>query len=199
MFAEGTTSGITRRPDLDSHHGSADGVDDLLRNALRFLGARLRFFKAGVKLPQSRLGSPRFAAASGRGKITDPTKGKGQSDFSDWPLFMPATTCAPTRVARAPPPANAVRLEIQRPPHIPESTTLRCLFVTDRNCTFNYAARSWRAWAPALHDAWQRFAPCQIPISPTASAFAEGRRRSLCDLLHRWPTRPVLHSTRPGP
>src|SRR5579859_222532 len=24
------------------------------------------------------------------------TKGKGQSDFSDWPLFMPATTYSPT-------------------------------------------------------------------------------------------------------
>ena len=23
-------------------------------------------------------------------------KGKGQSDFSDWPLFMPATTYSPT-------------------------------------------------------------------------------------------------------
>src|SRR5271170_5566823 len=34
----------------------ADGVDDLLRNPLRFLGARLGFFEAGVKLPQSLLG-----------------------------------------------------------------------------------------------------------------------------------------------
>jgi hypothetical protein len=32
-------------------------------------------------------------------------KGKGQSDFSDWPLFMPATTYAPTHLARAVPSA----------------------------------------------------------------------------------------------
>src|SRR6202043_1853177 len=33
------------------------------------------------------------------------TKGKGQSDFSDWPLLMPATTYAPTHLARAVPSA----------------------------------------------------------------------------------------------
>ena len=32
-------------------------------------------------------------------------KGKGQSDFSDWPLLMPATTYAPTHLARAVPSA----------------------------------------------------------------------------------------------
>ena len=34
-------------------------------------------------------------------------KGKGQSDFLDWPLFMPATTYAPTHtLARAVPGLN---------------------------------------------------------------------------------------------
>src|ERR1700678_4201115 len=33
------------------------------------------------------------------------SKGKGQSDFSDWPLFMPATTYAPIHLARAVPSA----------------------------------------------------------------------------------------------
>jgi hypothetical protein len=70
MFAEGTASRISRRPDLDSRHDLADGIDDLLRNALRFLGARLGFFEAGVKLPQSLLGSPRFAAASRRRRFS---------------------------------------------------------------------------------------------------------------------------------
>jgi len=35
------------------------------------------------------------------------TKGKGQSDSSDWPLFMPVTTYASTHLARAVPAALA--------------------------------------------------------------------------------------------
>jgi hypothetical protein len=70
MFAEGATSGISRRPDPDSRHKLAHGVDDFLRNALRFLGARSGFFEAGVKLSQSLLGIPRFAAASGRRRFS---------------------------------------------------------------------------------------------------------------------------------
>jgi hypothetical protein len=47
-------------------------------------------------------------AIGGRGRpphIHSNQKGKGQSDFSDWPLFMPATTYAPTHLARAVPSA----------------------------------------------------------------------------------------------
>jgi hypothetical protein len=133
MFAEGATSGIAGRPDLDSRHDSADGGDNLRRNTLGLFRARLGFFEAGVKLAQGLFrGSLSLATASGdlvrspilsllgschieilaeaatHGKITaaEPTaKGKGQSDFSDWPLLMPATTYAPTHLARAVPSA----------------------------------------------------------------------------------------------
>jgi hypothetical protein len=49
-----------------------------------------------------------FAGGGARATFTTPhslPKGKGQSDFSDWPLLMPATTYAPTHLARAVPSA----------------------------------------------------------------------------------------------
>jgi hypothetical protein len=52
MFAVGSATGISGRPDLNRRHKLADGVDDLLGNALGFCGARLGFFEAGVKLAQ---------------------------------------------------------------------------------------------------------------------------------------------------
>ena len=73
MFPESTAAGISGRPDPDSRHGSADGVDNLRRNALRLFRARLGFLEADVKLPQSLLGSLRFAAASGRRHVRSPT------------------------------------------------------------------------------------------------------------------------------
>ena len=111
---------------------------------------------------------------------------------------MPATTYAPTGVARAPSPAtasggNGVSLLL------PESTGRRWLSVTDGNCAFHYAARSWRAWAPAPHDVWQRFTAYQVPISPTASTSAEGRCGSFCDLLRGRAVYPILRRTRSGP
>src|SRR5580698_896687 len=41
----------------------------------------------------------------GLASVAQNPKGKGQSDFSDWPLLMPATTYAPTHLARAVPSA----------------------------------------------------------------------------------------------
>ncbi len=52
MFTERTAAGISGRPDLDSRHDSADGIDDLRRNSLGLFRARLGFFEAGVKLSQ---------------------------------------------------------------------------------------------------------------------------------------------------
>jgi hypothetical protein len=97
---------LSRRPDPESRDKLADGVNNLLRKAFRFLGARVGFFEPGIKLPQSLLGSPRFAAATGRHlfgsttlsllrgchlqilaedkkhrKITDAPKGKGYQHF----------------------------------------------------------------------------------------------------------------------
>jgi hypothetical protein len=70
VFSEGTAAGISGRPDLDSRHDLADGVDYLLRNALGFFRARLGFFEAGVKLLQGLfLGGLRFADASGRHRL----------------------------------------------------------------------------------------------------------------------------------
>jgi hypothetical protein len=71
MFAEGAASGIAGRPDFDSRHGLADGVDDLPGNSLGFYGARRSLFEASVKLSQSFLW--RFlsrAAASGRHPVS---------------------------------------------------------------------------------------------------------------------------------
>jgi hypothetical protein len=70
VFAVGTASGISGRPDPDSRHDLSDSVDDLLGNALGFYRARLSLFEASVKLWQSLL--RRFlclAAASGMGRI----------------------------------------------------------------------------------------------------------------------------------
>jgi len=43
MFAVGTAADVSWRPDLYCRHTSANGVDNLGRDALRFLGARLGF------------------------------------------------------------------------------------------------------------------------------------------------------------
>jgi hypothetical protein len=48
---------------------------------------------------------PKLAAPSRSPCVQPCNKGKGQSDFSDWPLFMPAMTYAPTHLARAVPSA----------------------------------------------------------------------------------------------
>jgi hypothetical protein len=42
-------------------------------------------------------------------------KGKGQSDFSDWPLFMPATTAVYPVFAAAPSEAEG---EVERPSRV---------------------------------------------------------------------------------
>jgi len=73
VFAVGAASGISGRPDPDSRHDLSDGVDYLLRNALGLFRARLGFFEACVKLPQSLLGSLRFAAASRRHRVGSTT------------------------------------------------------------------------------------------------------------------------------
>ena len=67
MFAEGTASGISGRPNPDSRHDSADGVDDLRGNALGLFRAGLGFFEPGVKLSQVlfRRSLGRFASAIG--------------------------------------------------------------------------------------------------------------------------------------
>jgi hypothetical protein len=44
MVAERTAAGIAGRPDPYSRHGSADSVDNLRRDALRFFGARFGLF-----------------------------------------------------------------------------------------------------------------------------------------------------------
>jgi hypothetical protein len=66
VLTESTAADISGRPDPDSRHDLADGVDDLRRDALRFCRARLGLFEAGIKLSQGLLGSLRFAAASRR-------------------------------------------------------------------------------------------------------------------------------------
>jgi hypothetical protein len=67
VFAEGSASGISWRPDPDSRHDLADGVDNPSGNALRLFGAGLGLFEAGVKISQSLLWRfLLFAAASGR-------------------------------------------------------------------------------------------------------------------------------------
>jgi hypothetical protein len=68
---------------------------------------RARLFIGSLILAQFRIGAfgrdlGRCRAAGSRGRGARATraikgkKGKGQSDFSDWPLFMPATTYSPT-------------------------------------------------------------------------------------------------------
>ena len=74
VFTESAASGIVWRPDPDSRHDSADGVDDLPGNSLGFYGARPSLFEASVKLPQSFLW--RFlsrAAARGRRRARSTT------------------------------------------------------------------------------------------------------------------------------
>jgi hypothetical protein len=44
MFTESAAAGISGRPDLDSRHDLADGVDDLRGNAFGLFRARLGFF-----------------------------------------------------------------------------------------------------------------------------------------------------------
>ncbi|MGO9646835.1 MAG: hypothetical protein ACLPOO_02155 [Terriglobales bacterium] len=70
VFAVSTASGISGRPDPDSRHNLSDSVDDLLGNALGFLGTGLGLLEAGVKPWQSLLWRFLcFAAASGMGPI----------------------------------------------------------------------------------------------------------------------------------
>jgi len=59
--------------------------------------------KQASLLNRNLLPSQAFAGEGAR--ATFKPKGKGQSDFSDWPLLMPATTYAPTHLARAVPSA----------------------------------------------------------------------------------------------
>src|SRR5271168_3239838 len=67
VFTERAATDVSGRPDPDSRHNSADGVDNLRRNALGLFRARLGFFEAGVKLSQVlfRCGLRRFPATSG--------------------------------------------------------------------------------------------------------------------------------------
>src|SRR6204780_1809341 len=58
----------------------------------------------GVKRQRAGVPAPHWALHIARCTSRD-EKGKGQSDFSDWPLLMPATTYAPTHLARAVPSA----------------------------------------------------------------------------------------------
>jgi hypothetical protein len=53
VFAVGTASGISGRPDPDSRRDLSDSVDYLLGNALGFYGTRLSLFEARVKRWQS--------------------------------------------------------------------------------------------------------------------------------------------------
>ena len=70
VFAVGTASGISGRPDPDSRHDLSDSVDDLFGNTLGFCGTRLSLLEASVKLGQRLLRRfLRFAAAGGMGRI----------------------------------------------------------------------------------------------------------------------------------
>ncbi len=138
VFTESTAAGISGRPDLDSRHDSADGVDDLRRDALRLFGARLGFFEAGVKLSRSFLWHLLAFAAARRkcraswfasslfrgchiGMLAENSQalkdylpnGKGQSDFSDRPLLMPATTGVYPELAEGLP--HTGRVQYHRP------------------------------------------------------------------------------------
>ena len=76
MFAEGTTPGISWRPDLDSRHDLADGVNYLLGNALGFYRARPSLFEAGVKFAHGFLRRfLRLAPANGRHRVVSTTPG----------------------------------------------------------------------------------------------------------------------------
>ena len=68
-----------------------EGVVSVRRLRLRvgFAVAILKSWQTGDEARKSKSPPASFLIAFLR-------KGKGQSDFSDWPLFMPATTYAPT-------------------------------------------------------------------------------------------------------